>query len=521
MYRFWNVLNEPEIKSQVKPNIEASERPTSTFEYLLWFYIILTCIRILKIYYPALDTGNVAKRPWRGIRNIRKVKNPTKGNNDTGDLSHVIGLESVKNEINYYIDFINNKQKYIKWGVKVPKGVLLAGPPGTGKTLLVKTIANNLDIPIISMSGSEFVEIYVGVGASRVRSLFKKARGLDKCIIFIDEIDAVGSKRGFDKNSERDNTLNQILVEMDGFQETDNIIIFAATNMVAKLDTALTRSGRFDKKIYFDPPNLKERKAMYKMYLNGMSIPEELSFDILAERSAGLTGADIATICNQAKINTIQSKRVSLREQDIQDAIDEVTIGCEKLERMMTVKERERVSRHEAGHAIIGYILRDCTHPVKVSIIPRGEAALGFSQQKVSDKKIYGISYIKSQIAVCLGGRVAEQVIYGDYTTGAADDIEKITHLIYNYSCRWGMNSKIGALNPEVMGHIGDSMDKEIFAECKLIVDDIEGVVTRLLTKYKKYILAIGDSLLKNDTITYDEICNILPARLENSTYID
>ncbi len=207
------------------------------------------------------------------------------------------------------MDFINNKSKYTEWEVKLPKGILLAGPPGTGKTLLVKTMADNLNIPIESMSGSEFVEMYVGVGAARVRKLFAKAKKHKKCIIFIDEIDAIGRKRGFDNNSERDSTLNQLLVEMDGFDKTTNIMVFAATNLVKKLDNALTRSGRFDKKVYFDPPNFKERKEMFKLYLEDIKLPIHLSFEILSERGAGLTGADIATICNQAKINAIQGNQ--------------------------------------------------------------------------------------------------------------------------------------------------------------------------------------------------------------------
>ena len=420
------------------------------------------------------------------------------------------------------MDFIKNKDKYNEWNVNVPKGILLAGPPGTGKTLLVKTMAKNLDIPIESMSGSEFVEMFVGVGASRVRKLFQKARSKNKCIIFIDEIDAVGGHRGRDSNSERDSTLNQLLVEMDGFDETDNIMVFAATNLVKRLDNALTRSGRFDKKVYFDPPNFKERKEMYEMYFDDVSLPNDLSYDILSERSAGLTGADIASICNQSKINAIQEDRKtsSVTEKDIQKAIDEVMIGREKRERTMNKYERERVSHHEAGHALMGYLLKDCSHPVKVSIVPRGEAALGFSQQKNLDQKLHTEDIILSMIAVCLGGRSAEKVIYGNISNGAADDIEKISTLIYNYSCSWGMNKKIGALNPNSMGQIGDNMNDAMFDECKNITDKIEEFVIRTLTDNKTHVVALAKSLLKNETITYKEINELLPTELENSLKI-
>jgi len=446
-------------------------------------------------------------------------KKKKKDKNDNDPLKKVIGLESVKEEIKYYMDFINNKSKYKEWDVNLPKGILLAGPPGTGKTLLVKTMADNLNIPIESMSGSEFVEMYVGVGASRVRKLFAKAKKHDKCIIFIDEIDAIGKKRGFDNNSERDNTLNQLLVEMDGFDETTNIIIFAATNLVKKLDSALTRSGRFDKKVYFDAPNFKERREMFKLYLEDIKLPPHLSFEILSERGAGLTGADIATICNQAKINAIQGKQLlsTLREEDLQEAIDEIMIGREKRERTMTKEEKERVSHHEAGHALMGYLLKDCAHPIKVSIVPRGEAALGFSQQKNENKKLFKENTILSRIAILLGGRTAEKIIYNNVSTGAADDIEKASSLIYNYTCSWGMNKNIGPLNPEFMGAIGRNLSIESFEECKQIMNNIEDFVFKILKKYKKYVESIAALLLKEETIDYKQIKELVPEKLENT----
>ena len=446
-------------------------------------------------------------------------KKKKKDKNDNDPLKKVIGLESVKEEIKYYMDFINNKSKYKEWEVNLPKGILLAGPPGTGKTLLVKTMADNLNIPIESMSGSEFVEMYVGVGASRVRKLFAKAKKHDKCIIFIDEIDAIGKKRGFDNNSERDNTLNQLLVEMDGFDETTNIIIFAATNLVKKLDSALTRSGRFDKKVYFDAPNFKERREMFKLYLEDIKLPPHLSFEILSERGAGLTGADIATICNQAKINAIQGKQLlsTLREEDLQEAIDEIMIGREKRERTMTKEEKERVSHHEAGHALMGYLLKDCAHPIKVSIVPRGEAALGFSQQKNENKKLFKENTILSRIAILLGGRTAEKIIYNNVSTGAADDIEKASSLIYNYTCSWGMNKHIGPLNPEVMGAVGRNLSEESFEECKQIMAEIEDYVFKTLKNHKKYVKSIAELLLKEETINYKQIKDLVPEKLENT----
>jgi len=458
------------------------------------------------------------------LKYISKYQKSSEKKEKTDDepLKNVIGLESVKEEIKYYMDFINNKDKYNDWDVKLPKGILLAGPPGTGKTLLVKTMAEDLDIPIESMCGSEFVEMYVGVGASRVRKLFKNAKNKEKCIIFIDEIDAVGKKRGYDRNSERDNTLNQLLVEMDGFDVTDNIIVFAATNLVKNLDPALTRSGRFDKKVYFDPPNFKERKEMFKLYFDEITLPSNLSFEILSERSAGLTGADIANVCNQSKINAIQANQPlsSVRDNDIQQAIDEVMIGREKRERTMSIDERKRVSFHEAGHALMGYILKYCTHPVKVSIVPRGEAALGYSQQKTTNQKLYSEESILSQIAVCLGGRISEYITFGNVSTGASDDIEKASNLVYKYCCIWGMSKEIGPINPTCMGIIGENISDNMFEECAAIIKHIETIVEKYLRKHKTYIKNIAMDLLENETINYERIIELVPPRFENSLEI-
>ena len=435
------------------------------------------------------------------------------------NLKKVIGLETVKSEIKYYMDFINNKDKYINWNVKLPKGIMLIGPPGTGKTLLVKSMAKDLDIPFISMAGSEFIEMYVGVGASRVRKLFRDARSKKKCIIFIDEIDAVGSKRGLNTNSERASTLNQLLVEMDGFDELNNILVFGATNLEKNLDTALLRSGRFDRKIFFDPPNFDERKKLFNLYLENINLDKSLSLENLAMRTAGLTGADVANIVNQSKINAIQDKEQNnnISENNIQTAIDEVMIGREKRERMLSPKERERVAHHEAGHAIMGFLLKDCNAPIKVSIIPRGQFALGFSQPKPEDKKLYTEDFIISQILVLLGGRVAEKIMYNNYSTGASDDIEKASNLIYRYSVEWGMNKNIGPINIEHLGDIGKSVSDFVFNECKDMIKKIEEVTEKYLLENKKSLIKIAKDLLKNETIIYKRIKQLMPKNKENS----
>lgn len=478
------------------------EANLAAFLVYLWFF------------YVAIQIANEAIGKKRRKRSRKKAREQPKK-----PLGEIIGLESVKEEIEYFMDFVDNKEKYENWDVKLPKGVLLAGPPGTGKTLLVKAMAENLDIPIESMSGSEFVEMYVGVGASRVRKLFERARKHDKCVIFIDEIDAIGGRRGFDSNSERDSTLNQLLVEMDGFDESESIIVFAATNLVRNLDAALTRSGRFDKKVYFDPPNAAERAEMFEMYLEGMQLSRGLSFGVLAERTAGLTGADIANVCNISKINAIQERQQesSLTEENIQDAIDEVIIGREKRERTMTPDELKRVSYHEAGHALMGFVLAECAHPVKVSIIPRGEAALGFSQQKSNDQRLHTEGAILARVAVLLGGRGAEKLIYDNVSTGAADDIEKASALVYQYSCTWGMNEKIGPINPDMMGTIGSNVSDEFFEGCRQLMERIEKFVDLTLRKHQRWLKKLAQRLLKDETIDYDTIIAVIPKKYENS----
>lgn len=446
-----------------------------------------------------------------------KIKVIKENNKDL--LSDIIGLESVKEEIKYYMDFIVNHEKYTPWDVKLPKGILLAGPPGTGKTLLVKTIAKHLNIPVISCSGSDFVEKYVGVGAKRVRSLFSEAKEQKRCIIFIDEIDAIGSRRNISDNSERASTLNQILVEMDGFDISDGIIIFAATNMVKYLDPALVRSGRFDKKIFFDPPNFLERKQMFKLYLNGVTLARKLSFDILSERTAGLVGADIANITNQAKLNAIQrgAKTVRLTLEDMQIAIDEVMIGREKKERKLDKDALNRVAHHEAGHAFMGFILKGTEPPVKVSIIPRGESALGFSQQKPKLNMLMKKCEVLNRICVLMGGRCAEKVFFNEVSTGAADDIEKISQLLYRYFVEWGMCDKIGGINIDILGVIGDKVGKDIFDEVIKLSTTLERFVLKKIKEHKKVVEKIAKYLLSNETIDYSFIKKNIPVDLEDS----
>ena len=308
---------------------------------------------------------------------------------------------------------------------------------------------------------------------------------------------------------------------MDGFNETNNILVFAATNLVKFLDPALVRSGRFDKKVFFDLPNSKERSQLCQLYFENMNLPMDLSFDALADRTAGLSGADIANIANQAKINAIQNQNCDkqITEADIQKAIDEVLIGREKRERVLSLEERTRVSFHEAGHCLMGYILKYTQQPVKVSIIPRGEAALGFSQQKPENKKLMLEHEILAHIAVLLGGRCAEKLIYDNVSTGASDDIEKVSLLVKNYTNYWGM-SQLGPINLEVMG-VQNPLGKDLISRCKDMVIDIENQTLDFLKTNQEYVKKLADKLLHDETLTYNQIKQILPLELENSGEIN
>jgi len=452
-------------------------------------------------------------------------------------LSEVIGLNSVKEDLFYYFDFINNANEYKKWNVQIPKGVLLVGPPGTGKTLLVKAIAKNSGIPVIHTTGSDFVEMYVGVGASRVRNLFKQARSMKKCIIFIDEIDAVGKKRGHDRNSEREQTLNQLLTEMDGFKdiskegENSVVMVFAATNIVKDLDPALLRSGRFDKKVYFDLPNKEERDELFKLYITGVKNyknkkinNEEIAYDnfntsYLSEISIGLSGADISTVINQAKIHAIKNKKLYFNDTDIVYAIDEVMIGIEKPERKLNKEELERVSYHEAGHAFMSFVLDGLEPPIKVSILPRGEAALGFSMQKPVDMKLHTENYLIKQILVLLAGRTTEKIFFYSLSSGAYDDIEKVTKIVESYFKDFGMSKKYGPLNFNKLGK--NNLDN--FGEFNINQDiiefilRIENICISILENNKDSLVKIAELLLTKETIDYNDLYSNINFELENS----
>ena len=342
----------------------------------------------------------------------------------------VAGLEGAKEEIQEIVDFLKNPEKYTSLGGKIPKGALLVGPPGTGKTLLAKAVAGEAQVPFFSLSGSDFVEMFVGVGASRVRDLFRQAKEKSPSIIFIDEIDAIGRARGKNNmtnaNDERENTLNQLLTEMDGFGTTTNVIVLAATNRAEILDKALLRAGRFDRQIYVDLPDLNERKEIFKVHLRPIKITEDLDIEFLAKQTPGFSGADIANVCNEAALIAARRGKESVDKQDFLDAVDRIIGGLEKKNKIITPEEKKAIAYHEAGHATVSWLLEHAAPLVKVTIVPRGRS-LGAAWYLPEERQIVRTDQIEDEMCAALGGRAAEQITFGKISTGALSDLEKVT----------------------------------------------------------------------------------------------
>src|SRR6476620_7156248 len=384
-----------------------------------------------------------------GIFNIGKSKATLfdKGTRVNITFADVAGLDEAKVEVMEIVDFLKNPKKYTSLGGKIPKGALLVGPPGTGKTLLAKAMAGEAQVPFFSLSGSDFVEMFVGVGASRVRDLFKQAREKAPCVIFIDEIDAIGRARGKNmmmSNDERESTLNQLLVEMDGFGTDTGIIVLAATNRPDVLDTALLRPGRFDRQITIDKPDVKGREAIFKVHLKPIKVSQKVDIHKLAEQTPGFAGADIANVCNEAALIAARKGKGAVDMSDFQDAVDRVIGGLEKKNKIISPEEKKIIAYQEEGHAICGWFLEHADPLVKVSIIPRGVAALGYAQYLPKEQFLYTTEQLLDGMSMTMGGRVAEDIVFGKISTGAQNDLERITKLSYSMVTVYGMNEKIG-----------------------------------------------------------------------------
>ena len=437
----------------------------------------------------------------------------------------VAGLEGAKEEVQEVVDFLKNAEKYTKLGGKIPKGVLLVGPPGTGKTLLAKAVAGEAKVPFFSLSGSDFVEMFVGVGASRVRDLFAQAKAKSPAIIFIDEIDAIGkarSKSNFNAgNDERENTLNQLLTEMDGFGTDTNVIVMAATNRADILDKALLRAGRFDREIYVDLPEVHERKEIFEVHLKKIKLDDSVDIEFLAKQTPGFSGADIANLCNEAALIAARNRHESVTKQDFLDAVDRIIGGLEKKNTAIKPSEKRRVAIHEAGHATISWLTEHANPLLKVTIVPRGRS-LGAAWYLPEERQLTTTEQMLDEMCATLGGRAAEQVVYNNISTGALSDLEKVTKRAQAMVTIYGLNDKIGNISyydssgqseynfgKPYSEHTAKTIDEEI---SKLIENQYQRAI-RILTENKEKLEALADKLIEKEVIFREDLEEIFGKR--------
>ena len=466
------------------------------FSQILSYLLPFALIIIIWMFVMRRMSGGSGGGGGSQIFNIGKSRAQVydKGKSTNITFADVAGLAGAKEEIVEIVEFLKNPKKYTELGAKIPKGALLVGPPGTGKTLLAKAVAGEAKVPFFSLSGSDFVEMFVGVGASRVRDLFKQAKEKAPAIIFIDEIDAIGRARGknngFNSNDERENTLNQLLTEMDGFGTNSGVIILAATNRSDVLDSALMRAGRFDRQIYVDMPDLNERKEIFQVHLKPLKLGKDIVVDFLAKQTPGFSGADIANMCNEAALIAARKNKKQVEKQDFLDAVDRIIGGLEKKNKIITKDEKKTIAYHEAGHATISWLL-EYAHPlVKVTIVPRGQS-LGAAWYLPEERSITTTEQILDEMCSALGGRAAEQLIFGRISTGALSDLEKVTKQAYAMVSIYGLNERIGNVS------FYDSQGRDAFT--KPYSDDLARVIDEEASKmiefqYKRALKILADN---------------------------
>jgi cell division protease FtsH len=435
----------------------------------------------------------------------------------------VAGLDEAKEEVQEVVEFLKHPQKFTKLGGHIPKGVLLVGPPGTGKTLLAKAVAGEAKVPFFSLSGSDFVEMFVGVGAARVRDLFKQAKEKAPCIVFIDEIDAVGRSRGrmnmTGGNDERENTLNQLLVEMDGFNSDTGVIIMAATNRPDVLDPALMRAGRFDRQIGVDRPDLKGREWIFKVHLKKLTLSEDVNVAKLASQTPGFVGADIMNVCNEAALIAARKDKAAIDMSDFQDAVDRVIGGLEKKSKIISPEEKKIVAYHEAGHAITGWFLKHAHPLVKVTIVPRGLAALGYAQYLPKEQYLHTYNDLIDGMCMTLGGRAAEEVIFNEISTGALNDLERITETAYAMVTRYGMNKNIGQISFKqgeeynFSKPYSDATARAIDQEVYKIIEEAYDRTKALLREHTRELELVAQQLLKKEVLFKEDLVTLIGER--------
>jgi AFG3 family protein len=440
-------------------------------------------------------------------------------------FADVAGLDEAKEEVQEIVEFLKTPSKFTKLGGKIPKGALLVGPPGTGKTLLAKAVAGEAAVPFFSLSGSDFVEMFVGVGAARVRDLFKQAKEKAPCIVFIDEVDAIGRSRGRGQmpgaNDERENTLNSLLVEMDGFATDSGVIILAATNRPDVLDSALLRPGRFDRQISIDKPDIVGREAIFKVHLKPIKLDPTVDIKKLAAQTPGFAGAEIANVCNEAALIAARKDKKHVEMIDFQDAIDRVIGGLEKKTKIISPEEKRIVAYHEAGHAVAGWFLEHADPLVKVSIVPRGVAALGYAQYLPKEQFLYQTEQLMDEMCMAFGGRVAEDIVFGKISTGALSDLERITKMAYSMVTIYGMNKEIGnmsfydskAADYSFQKPYSDATAERIDKEVKGIVDDVYNRTKNLLMKHRQHLEVIAKELLEKEILFQSDLERLIGKR--------
>lgn len=434
----------------------------------------------------------------------------------------VAGLYGAKEEVMEIVDFLKNPKKYTALGGKIPKGALLVGPPGTGKTLLAKAVAGEANVPFFSISGSDFVEMFVGVGASRVRDLFRQAKEKAPCIVFIDEIDAVGRARGknvgFSSNDERENTLNQLLTEMDGFDTNSGVIVLAATNRADILDKALLRAGRFDRQIHVELPELKEREEIFKVHIKNLKLSTDFDVDFMAKHTPGFSGADIANVCNEAALTAARKNKPAIDKQDFLDAVDRIVGGLERKSSIITSSEKKSIAHHEAGHAAVSWLLPYANPLFKVTLIPRGQA-LGAAWYLPEERKLWTKSQMVDEMCALIGGRVAEEIVNGEPSTGAQNDLERLTQMAYGMVKYYGMSDNVGALSfydstgargydltKPYSEHTAEMIDDEVRKIVKMIHDR----TYKILSDHKEGFLQMAALLLEKEVIFAEDVEKIL-----------
>ncbi len=514
-------------ESQVKIVMENDSRMWSNVLEWIIFPILLIAMWIWMFRGFSRNMGGGGSGPG-GVFNVGKSTGKLADKEKVNvTFKDVAGLYGAKEEVMEIVDFLKNPKKYTALGGKIPKGALLVGPPGTGKTLLAKAVAGEANVPFFSISGSDFVEMFVGVGASRVRDLFRQAKEKAPCIVFIDEIDAVGRARGknvgFSSNDERENTLNQLLTEMDGFDTNSGVIILAATNRADILDKALLRAGRFDRQIHVDLPELKEREEIFKVHTRNLKMAQDFNLGFMAQHTPGFSGADIANVCNEAALTAARRNKTEIDRQDFLDAVDRIVGGLERKGSIMTPAEKRTTAYHEAGHATVGWLLPYSDPVFKVSLIPRGEA-LGLTWYLPDERKILSKSYLMDKMCALIGGRVAEEIINGEPATGALNDLERLTRMAYNMVQYYGMSEKVGEVSfYDSTGARGYDLTKPysektaelIDQEVKALVNEIHDRTYRILTEHKEGFVKMAQILLDKEVIFAEDIEKIFGPKVK------